>query len=171
MKELDICTLCPFKCKVNRNFGLLGKCRAGKDIRIGLYKLHYDEEPCISGEDGSGTVFFSNCNLKCKFCQNYIISCEGKGEEITIQRLSEIFLELQSQGANNINLVTAVPYIPQIIESLKIAKEKGLNIPILYNTSGYENVEILKMLEGYIDIYLPDLKYFYDDLGKKYSLI
>ena len=124
MKELEECTLCPFKCKVNRNKNELGRCRAGNKIKIGLYSLHYDEEPCISGEKGSGTVFFSDCNLKCEFCQNYKISCESKGEEISIEKLSEIFIEQQNNGANNINLVTAVPYIPHILEAIKKAKEK-----------------------------------------------
>ena len=169
MKELDECKLCPFECKVNRNENYLGRCKAGKNIKIGLYSLHYDEEPCISGKEGSGTVFFSNCNLKCKFCQNYKISCDGKGEEITIQELAEIFLKQQADGANNINLVTAVPYVPHIIEALKIAKQKGLTIPILYNTSGYEKEETLKMLEGYIDIYLPDFKYYDNDLATRLS--
>ena len=169
MKELDECKLCPFECKVNRNENHLGRCKAGKNIKIGLYSLHYDEEPCISGKEGSGTVFFSNCNLKCKFCQNYKISCEGKGEEITVQELAEIFLKQQADGANNINLVTAVPYVPHIIEALKIAKQKGLTIPILYNTSGYEKEETLKMLEGYIDIYLPDFKYYDNDLALRLS--
>lgn len=171
MKELEECTLCPFKCKVNRNKNELGRCRAGNKIKIGLYSLHYDEEPCISGKSGSGTVFFSNCNLKCEFCQNYKISCESKGEEISIEKLSEIFLEQQNNGANNINLVTAVPYIPHILEAIKKAKEKGLNIPILYNTSGYENIETLKMLEGYIDIYLPDFKYYDNDLAMRLSKV
>ena len=169
MKELDECKLCPFECKVNRNENHLGRCKAGKNIKIGLYSLHYDEEPCISGKEGSGTVFFSNCNLKCKFCQNYKISCEGKGEEITVQELAKIFLKQQADGANNINLVTAVPYVPHIIEALKIAKQKGLTIPILYNTSGYEKEETLKMLEGYIDIYLPDFKYYDNDLALRLS--
>ena len=171
MKELEECTLCPFKCKVNRNKNELGRCRAGNKIKIGLYSLHYDEEPCISGEKGSGTVFFSDCNLKCEFCQNYKISCESKGEEISIEKLSEIFIEQQNNGANNINLLTAVPYIPHILEAIKIAKEKGLNIPILYNTSGYENIETLKMLEGYIDIYLPDFKYYDNDLAMRLSKV
>lgn len=169
MKELDECTLCPIKCKVNRNNNQLGKCRAGKKIEIGLYSLHYDEEPCISGKKGSGTVFFSNCNLKCKFCQNYKISCEGKGKEFSIQELAEIFLEQQANGANNINLVTGTSYVIHIIEALKIAKEKGLTIPILYNTSGYETIETLKKLDGYIDIYLPDFKYFDNDLAYRLS--
>ena len=171
MEELDSCNLCPINCNVNRNKGELGRCKAGNTIKIGLYKLHYDEEPCISGISGSGTVFFSNCNLKCCFCQNYKISCEGKGREITIEKLSEIFLELQSKGANNINLVTATPYVLHIIEAIKIAKSNGLNIPILYNSSGYEKIEIIKLLNGYIDIYLPDFKYYNDELAMRLSKV
>ena len=171
MEELDSCNLCPINCNVNRNKGELGRCKAGNTIKIGLYKLHHDEEPCISGVSGSGTVFFSNCNLKCCFCQNYKISCEEKGREITIEKLSEIFLELQSKGANNINLVTATPYVLHIIEAIKIAKSNGLNIPILYNSSGYEKIEIIKLLNGYIDIYLPDFKYYNDELAMRLSKV
>ena len=166
---LDKCNLCPFNCNVNREEGYLGKCRAGKDVKYALASLHYDEEPCISGKTGSGTVFFSNCNLKCVFCQNYEISSEEYGKNITPEELANIFLNLQEKNANNINLVTPTPYVYQIIEAIKIAKENGLNIPILYNTSGYEKVETLKLLEGYIDIYLPDFKYADDDLGKRLS--
>lgn len=169
MKELEECKLCPIQCKVNRNKGIFGRCKAGNKIQLGLASLHFDEEPCISGKTGSGTIFFSNCNLKCKFCQNYKISCEGKGKEITIQELAQIFLDEQEKGANNINLVTAVPYVVHIIEALKIAKMKGLKIPILYNTSGYETIETLKKLEGYIDIYLPDFKYYDNNLAFRLS--
>lgn len=169
MEELEECKLCPIQCKINRNKGELGRCKAGNKIQLGLYSLHFDEEPCISGKTGSGTVFFSNCNLKCKFCQNYKISCEGKGEEITIERLAEIFLEEQENGANNINLVTAAPYVLHIIEAIKLAKKQGLRIPILYNTSGYETIETLKKLEGYIDIYLPDFKYYDNNLALRLS--
>ncbi len=169
MNELDECKLCPIECKINRNAGNLGRCRASNKIKIGLYSLHFDEEPCISGKTGSGTVFFSNCNLKCKFCQNYKISCEGKGKEITTDELSNIFIELQGKGANNINLVTATPYIIQVIEAIKIAKSNGLKIPILYNTSGYEKIETLKKLDGLIDIYLPDFKYFDNELANRLS--
>ncbi len=167
--ELNKCNLCPFECGINRNQKQLGRCKAPKNIKIALYKLHFDEEPCISGENGSGTIFFSDCNLKCKFCQNYKISCESKGEEITEERLANIMLELQEKKANNINLVTATPYVPMVIDAIKIAKRKGLNIPILYNTSGYESLETLKMLDGLIDIYLPDFKYFDNELGKRLS--
>ena len=169
MKDLERCNLCPFECNVNREEGALGKCRAGKNIKIGLIYKHFGEEPWISGEKGSGTVFFSNCNLKCQFCQNYKISSLGKGEEISVEELAKKFLELQEEGVHNINLVTPTPYVIQIIESLKIAKKQGLKIPIVYNTSGYEKVEILKMLEGYVDIYLPDLKYFDNELAIKLS--
>lgn len=169
MEELKECRLCPHKCKVNRLEGKLGRCRAGAKVKIALSNLHYFEEPCISGKSGSGTVFFSGCNLRCKFCQNYKISQELSGSEIEIEDLANIFLDLQKQNANNINLVTGVMYIPHIIEALKIAKSKGLNIPILYNSSGYEDVETLKKLEGYIDVYLPDMKYYYNELGKNLS--
>ena len=166
---LKECTLCPRNCKVNRNKGELGKCKARINPKIALADLHYYEEPCISGKEGSGTVFFTGCNLSCKFCQNYKISQQYLGKELEIQELSNKFLELQSKGANNINLVTGFMFVPQIIEALKIAKKNNLNIPIVYNSSGYESVKTLKMLEGYIDIYLPDFKYAYDELGKKLS--
>jgi len=146
-----------------------GFCKASDKIRIARAALHHWEEPCISGENGSGTVFFSFCPLKCVFCQNYTLSHENIGSEITIEKLANIFLDLQEQKAHNINLVTPTHYVPQIIEALKISKQNGLNIPIVYNTSGYENVETIKMLDGYIDIYLPDFKYFSNELAKKYS--
>ena len=169
MNILENCTLCPRNCRVNRIEGNVGRCRAGIKPKIGLADLHFYEEPCISGKEGSGTVFFTGCNLSCKFCQNYKISQEFNGEEIEIEDLAHRFLELQEKKANNINLVTGFMYVPQIIEALKIAKSKGLKIPIVYNSSGYESVNTLKMLEGYIDIYLPDLKYGYNDLANKLS--
>ena len=168
-KLLEKCVLCPHECKVNRNEGKLGRCKAGKNIKIALANLHYFEEPCISGENGSGTVFFSGCNLNCKYCQNYKISQELLGKEISIEELAEEFLKLQNMKANNINLVTGVMYVPHIIKAIKIAREKGLNIPIVYNSSGYESVETIKLLDGYIDVYLPDLKYCDNELGIKYS--
>ena len=168
-EELRRCKICPNNCKVNRVNNNLGICKANEKIKIALATLHFFEEPCISGEEGSGTVFFSNCNLKCKFCQNYEISDLGKGKEITIEELANTFLDLQAKGANNINLVTPTIYAYQIIEALKIAKNKGLSIPIVYNSNGYESIETLKALEGYIDVYLPDLKYYYDDIALKYS--
>ena len=146
-----------------------GFCKSGDKVKIALYSTHNFEEPCISGRKGSGTVFFSNCTMRCIFCQNYEISQLGRGREITVEELADIFILQQEKGVENINLVTPTSYVPQIIEALKIAKKKGLKIPIVYNTNGYEKIETLKMLEGYIDIYLPDLKYYYDELGKKYS--
>lgn len=169
MKELDECKICPHKCKINRNEGKIGRCRAGKDVKIALASIHNYEEPCISGKNGSGTVFFSNCNLNCIYCQNYEISQLGKGKVITIEHLAEIFINQQNKNVNNINLVTPTMYVPQIIEAIKIAREKGLNIPIIYNSNGYENVETIKMLDGYIDVYLPDLKYYSNEISKKYS--
>lgn len=166
---LASCTLCPRKCNANRLDNKLGFCLSGKNAKVSRVSLHNWEEPCISGTKGSGTVFFSNCNLRCVFCQNHTISQQGFGKEVSIERLSEIFLEQQERGAHNINLVTPTHYVYQIIEALKLSKEKGLSIPILYNSNGYENVETIKMLKGYIDVYLPDLKYFNDKYAIKYS--
>ncbi len=169
LEKLESCEACPFKCKVNRLNGQIGKCKCNDKVKIDLYSLHYFEEPCISGKEGSGTVFFSNCNLNCIYCQNYQISQEGKGYEITTEELANIFLKQQANGANNINLVTPTMYVYQIIEAIKIAKSKGLELPIIYNTNGYENVETIRELKGYVDIYLPDLKYYSDKLAIKYS--
>ncbi len=168
---LDRCTICPHNCKINRNMGQIGRCKASNKVKIALYSIHKFEEPCISGENGSGTIFFSNCNMNCVFCQNYEISQKGQGKEITIENLADIFLKLQAKGVNNINLVTPTSYVYQIIEAIKIAKEKGLNLPIVYNTNGYEKIETLKMLDGYIDVYLPDLKYYDNNISKKYSKV
>ncbi len=168
-KLLDKCNLCPRGCKVNRNKGELGFCRAGNKIKIARYSLHMWEEPCISGKKGSGTIFFSNCNLKCIYCQNYYISTLNNGNEYTTNEFADICLELQNRGANNINLVTPTLYIPLIIDGIKKAKKNGLTIPIIYNTSSYENVETIKLLKGIIDVYLPDLKYIDNDISKKYS--
>lgn len=169
MELLESCRLCPRNCGVNRLNDKTGYCGAGKNIRVARAALHYWEEPCISADIGSGTVFFSYCTLKCVFCQNYNISQCSFGKEITIDRLAEIFLELQEKGALNINLVTPTHYVPQIIEALKIAKKKGLKLPIIYNSSGYEKVETIKLLKGYIDVYLPDMKYFNTKYSAKYS--
>ena len=171
LKELENCTICPHQCGANRNKGQLGRCKAKDTVKIALYSIHFFEEPCISGEKGSGTIFFSNCNLNCIYCQNYEISQLGKGKEYTIEQLADIMLKQQNLGVANIELVTPTSYVPQIIEAIKIAKKNGLNIPIVYNTNSYEKIETLKMLDGYIDIYLPDLKYADDKLGKKYSNI
>lgn len=169
LEELKKCEICPFRCKVNRLEGQIGRCKCNDKIKIAMYSLHNFEEPCISGEEGSGTVFFSNCNLRCIFCQNHKISQEGKGKEISIEELANIFLKQQENGANNINLVTPTMYVYQIIEAIKIARKQGLKLPIVYNTNGYENVETIKALKGYVDIYLPDLKYYSNELAEKYS--
>lgn len=166
---LNNCILCPKKCNVNRNKGKLGFCKSGNKIKIAKAYLHKWEEPCITGINGSGTIFFSGCNLRCLYCQNYYISELNNGVEIDIKRFADICLELQKNGASNINLVTPTHYIPLIIEGLKIAKEKGLNIPIVYNSSGYERVETIKLLAGIVDIYLPDFKYYDDLYAEKYS--
>lgn len=168
---LSKCTICPHMCKINRNLNQVGRCKSTNKIKIALVSLHHYEEPCISGQNGSGTVFFSNCNLSCVYCQNYKISQEGKGYEITIEDLANIFLEQQRKNAHNINLVTPTMYVPQIIEAIKLAKAKGLTLPIIYNSNGYENIETIKLLNGYIDVYLPDLKYYDDAIAKKYSKI
>ena len=171
LESLEQCTICPHNCKIDRKNGQVGRCKSKDTVKIALYSTHNFEEPCISGEKGSGTVFFSNCNLNCVFCQNYEISQEGKGTEITINRLAEIFLEQPEKDVENINLVTPTSYVPQIIEAIKLARKQGLKLPIVYNTNGYEKVETLKMLEGYIDIYLPDLKYSDNKLAKHLSKV
>ena len=168
---LEKCMICPHNCGINRLDGQVGRCKSKDTVKIALYSTHNFEEPCISGKKGSGTVFFSNCNMNCVFCQNYEISQHGKGKEISIKELAEIFIKQQEKDVENINLVTPTSYVPQIIEAIKIAREKGLKIPIVYNTNGYEKVETLKMLEGYIDIYLPDLKYSDDILAKRLSKV
>lgn len=166
---LKECRLCPRECKVNRLDKNVGFCKANDKVSVARAALHYFEEPCISGTNGSGTVFFSNCTLKCVFCQNHNISQDGWGKEISIERLADIFIELQEKGALNINLVTPTHYVVHIIEAIKIAKENGLKLPIIYNSSGYEKIETLKLLEGYIDVYLPDFKYFNDKYSIRYS--
>ena len=168
MQELESCTLCPRNCKVNR-YKSAGVCGASDKIKVAHYGLHMWEEPIISGDSGSGTIFFSYCNLKCIFCQNYKISTGGYGKEITEERLQELCLDLQERGANNINLVTPTHYVPQIVNSIQKIKDKELKIPIIYNTSSYENVSTIKMLDGIIDIYLADLKYYDDNLACNYS--
>lgn len=168
--NLNKCDICPRKCGVNREKGKLGFCQAKDKIKIARYSLHYWEEPIISGETGSGTIFFSGCNLKCIFCQNFKISSENIGKKISVERLKEICLELQNMGANNINLVTGTHFLPLIKDALILAKKEGLTIPIVYNTSSYETVESLKEMEGLIDIYLPDLKYYDNKLAENFSL-
>ena len=166
---LKSCNLCKRECGVDRLGGDLGFCRAGSEVKIAKANLHLWEEPPISCGNGSGTVFFSHCNFKCVFCQNHDISQEDKGTTVTIEGLSNIFLELQNKGANNINLVTPTHYVPQIKEAIEIAKTTGLNLPILYNTNCYDSLETIKSLDGYIDVYLPDFKYFSDKYSIKYS--
>ena len=168
---LKKCEMCPHRCGVDRTNNKIGICKSKYTVKIANFSLHKFEEPCISGKNGSGTVFFSNCNLKCIFCQNYEISQLGKGTEITIEKLAEIFLKLQEKHANNINLVSPTSYVVQIIEAIKISRKMGLKIPIIYNTNAYENIETIKLLNGYIDIYLPDLKYSENELAKKYSKV
>ena len=164
------CRLCPRACGADRTAGKTGFCGMSASLYVSRASLHMWEEPPISGERGSGTVFFAGCPLGCVFCQNAEISHEKHGKEISTERLAEIFLELQEKGAHNINLVTATHYTPHVTEALDIAKRSGLNIPVVYNCGGYESVETLRMLRGYVDIYLPDFKYMSPELAAKYSL-
>lgn len=159
--------MCPRNCKVNR-YKERGFCKANNKLKVAYYSVHLWEEPCISGKNGSGTIFFSYCNLRCVYCQNYLVS-RGYGKEISVKRFVEICLELQERGVYNINLVTPTHYASQIIKGIKKAKEKGLNIPIVYNTSGYESIKTIKLLTNTVDIYLTDLKYYDNLYGKKYS--
>lgn len=161
--------LCPRKCGADRLSGQYGFCGAGREIRIARAALHFWEEPCISGESGSGAVFFSNCTMKCVYCQNYEVSTNNLGYAVTEERLAEIFLELQQQGANNINLVTPTHYVPQIVTALALAKGRGLTLPVVYNTGGYELPETIEMLRGSVDIYMPDFKYSSDETAVRYS--
>ena len=163
------CDLCPRKCLVDRKKGEKGICGQTENLKVARAALHFWEEPCISGDAGSGAVFFSGCPLHCVFCQNENIANGTVGKEISVERLAEIFLELQEKGANNINLVTPGHFVPQITKALDLAKQEGLKLPIVYNTSSYETVETIKRLEGYVDIYLPDFKYMSPVLSKKYS--
>lgn len=163
------CTLCPRNCHADRSTGLPGFCRSGGRVRAARAALHYWEEPCICGEEGSGAVFFSGCSLGCVYCQNRPVADGTVGKEITVERLAEIFLELQAQNARNINLVTASHFIPQTAEALVRARQNGLSVPVVYNTGGYEKAETLKLLEGLVDIYLPDFKYMDEQLAQRYS--
>ena len=163
------CSICPRNCRIDRTNGQIGYCQSGHEIKAALASVHMWEEPPISGSCGSGTIFFSGCNLRCVFCQNYTISSENSGKTISTERLSQIMLEQQARGVHNINLVTATHFIPSIVKAVQKAKNNGLKIPIVYNTGGYEKVESIKMLEGTVDIYLPDIKYFSSELSLKYS--
>jgi putative pyruvate formate lyase activating enzyme len=169
LRMLEKCELCPRRCAVNRLKGQKGYCKAGDKAIIAHYGPHHGEEPPISGTRGSGTIFFSFCNLRCVFCQNYQISQDGDGEETSLERLTEIFLDLQGRGCHNINLVSPTPYISHIATAIIDAKRRGLKIPILYNTNAYESVEALRMLDGLIDIYLPDFKYWSPTVAGKLS--
>lgn len=168
-RMMNTCTLCPRNCAVDREKGKTGICGQTIEIKAARAALHYWEEPCISGKEGSGAVFFSGCPLHCVFCQNQNIANGIAGKIITKERLAEIFLELQEKGANNINLVTAGHFAPQVIQAILSAKSHGLSIPIVYNTSSYETVDTIKSLEGLVDIYLPDFKYMDEALSQKYS--
>lgn len=163
------CTLCPRNCKADRSNGQTGFCGQTNEIRAARAALHMWEEPCISGTNGSGTVFFTGCNLKCVYCQNSSIASGKQGKNISVERLSDIFLELQAKGANNINLVTPSHFAPQIAQALILSKKHGLTLPIIYNTGSYESVNTLRQLDGLIDIYLPDLKYHSSVLSLRYS--
>ena len=169
MNILKDCTLCPRNCHADRFGGQRGRCHETAEIVAARAALHMWEEPCISGDAGSGAVFFSGCSMGCIFCQNHNIAEAKAGKIITIERLSQIFLELQGEGAANINLVTPTHYVPQIIEALEMARKAGLDLPVVYNTSGYEKPETIQMLDGYVDVYLPDFKYMEPELAAAYS--
>lgn len=169
MNKYENCLLCPRKCGINRRTGQTGVCGVSSEIKVARAALHYWEEPSISGKRGSGAVFFSGCSLHCVFCQNREISDGKEGKVISKERLSDIFMELADKGANNINLVTPGQYIPDIVWAVNDAKSRGMKLPIIYNTSGYENVTELKLLEGIVDVYLPDFKYMDSTLSARYS--
>ena len=162
------CELCPRRCRVDRvrHFGF---CKAGENLRVALVSLHEWEEPCLVGERGAGTIFFSRCNLRCVYCQNFSISQENFGEDISIERLAEIFIEQQKRGAANIELVTPTHYTDKICTAIDLAKKRGLSLPIVWNSNAYENLETLELLRGRVDIFLPDLKYFDDEPAKNFS--
>jgi putative pyruvate formate lyase activating enzyme len=165
---LEICVLCPRGCSVNRLAGERGFCGASKEANVARAALHFWEEPCISGERGSGTVFFSYCTMRCLFCQNALYDGK-KGKEVSPEQLGRIFLDLQKQKAHNITLVTPSHYLPRIVSAIRFAKKNGLSVPIVYNTGGYETVSAIKLLKDHVDIYLPDFKYHDDRYAKKYS--
>jgi putative pyruvate formate lyase activating enzyme len=168
-KLLSPCEVCPHKCRVNRLEGEKGFCRSGEEVIVSSFNAHFGEEPPLVGYFGSGTIFFTNCNLKCVYCQNYPISQLGNGNKVNLSELAEIMLALQKRKCHNINLVTPTHFVPQILKSLKLAIKMGLRIPIVYNSSGYESVRTLKLLDGIVDIYLPDARYADNRIAKKYS--
>ena len=163
-----VCNLCPRNCNTDRSTKV-GYCKMTDILKVSRAALHFWEEPCISGEKGSGTVFFSGCNMGCVYCQNQDISHEGFGKEITVERLAEIFIELEKKSAHNINLVTPTHFAPRIVQAVKISRKNGLSVPVVYNTSGYEKAENIENLKGTVDVFLPDFKYFYSETAKKYS--
>jgi putative pyruvate formate lyase activating enzyme len=166
---LKDCILCPRECHVDRIKGEVGYCGETSELRLARASLHMWEEPCISGDEGSGTIFFTGCSLRCIYCQNNIIANGAFGKVIDNERFIEILFELKDKGAQNINLVTPTHFIPQIIRALDFAKKRGLDLPIVYNTSGYEKKESIKLLDGYIDVYLPDFKYYDESISIRYS--
>ena len=166
---MTTCNLCPRACNVDRNNGKIGYCGESTQIRVARTSLHQWEEPCITGAFGSGTVFFSGCSLKCIFCQNHNIADSSVGQAFSIEELAEAFLRLQEKKASNINLVTVGHFVEQIVTSIRLAKEKGLSIPIVYNSSAYETVESLQKLDGLVDVYLPDCKFYDAEISKKYA--
>ena len=168
-KLLSSCEVCPHKCRVNRLKGEQGICRSGEEVIVSSYNAHFGEEPPLVGNFGSGTIFFTNCNLKCVYCQNYPISQLGNGNKVILSELAKIILALQKRKCHNINLVTPTHFVPQILKSLKLAIKMGLCIPIVYNTSGYDSVNTLKLLDGVVDIYLPDARYADNEVARKYS--
>jgi len=163
------CKVCPRECGVDRMNGELGNCNAGLDVEVSSYHQHFGEEPPLVGRHGSGTIFLTHCNLHCVFCQNYEISQLGMGRKTTIEDLADMMLNLQERGCHNINFVTPTPWVPQIVDALAVAQDKGLDLPIVYNCGGYESVNTLRMLEGIVDIYMPDIKYADNRIAAKYS--
>ncbi|MBA7518187.1 hypothetical protein ES705_10255 [subsurface metagenome] len=166
---LSPCRVCPRRCKVDRLKGEIGNCKAGLEVKISSYHQHFGEEPPLVGKHGSGTIFFTHCNLHCVYCQNYEISQLGMGREVVLEELARMMLRLQNLGCHNINFVTPTPWVPQIVRALSIAQEKGLNIPLVYNCGGYEAIETLRLLDGIVDIYMPDIKYADNEYAEKYS--
>jgi putative pyruvate formate lyase activating enzyme len=167
---MENCELCPRRCRVNRLAGQKGFCQAPKNAKVYSYSPHFGEELPLVGQNGSGTIFFSNCNLRCVFCQNWPIAHEGRGREISDEDLAEIMLDLERKGCHNINLVTPTHVLPNILSAARIALKKGLRLPLCYNTSGYERIEMIKLLDGIADIYLPDLKFMDGDEAERYNL-
>lgn len=170
-KILEKCEICPRKCGVNRLKNERGFCRVGKEPIVSSYHPHFGEESVLVGSRGSGTIFFTHCNLACVYCQNYDISQLDIGNEISLERLAEMMIELQNQGCHNINFVSPTPYAPQILGALALARKKGLNLPLVYNTNSYDSIKTLKLLDGIIDIYMPDAKYASEEVGRKYSMV